>query len=91
METYEFIVSGRVQGVGYRYFVTRVADTYHVKGNVRNLSDGRVKIIIQADPQQYKDFIAAIQVPQHRFMRIEKVDVRILEEPQSFHNFKIIY
>lgn len=44
MERIKVIVEGRVQGVGYRYFVKRQADTHQVKGHVKNLSGGAVEI-----------------------------------------------
>jgi acylphosphatase len=40
-------VSGRVQGVGFRYFVKRHADTLAVNGYAKNLADGRVEFLLQ--------------------------------------------
>lgn len=39
-----FYVSGGVQGVGYRFFVQRAANTLGVRGYVKNLFDGRVEV-----------------------------------------------
>ena len=39
-----FVVSGRVQGVGFRYFVLRRAQALGVTGWTRNLQDGRVEV-----------------------------------------------
>ena len=45
-----FIVSGRVQGVGFRYFVQRKAQALGLAGWVRNLPDGRVEAFIEGSP-----------------------------------------
>jgi len=39
-----FLVSGMVQGVGYRFFVQRVAESLRVAGYVMNRRDGRVEV-----------------------------------------------
>jgi acylphosphatase len=41
-------VRGRVQGVGYRYFVSREAESLDVAGFVRNLPDGAVEVVAEA-------------------------------------------
>jgi acylphosphatase len=41
------IVSGRVQGVGFRYYVIERAKGYNVAGYVHNLRDGRVEAVIE--------------------------------------------
>ncbi|HUK13016.1 MAG TPA: acylphosphatase [Thermoanaerobaculaceae bacterium] len=45
MAAKRFVVKGRVQGVGYRYFVVREADALGVSGFVRNLPDGQVEVV----------------------------------------------
>jgi len=42
-------VSGRVQGVGFRYFVKRHADSLAVYGYAKNLPDGRVEFVLQGE------------------------------------------
>ena len=44
-----YLVRGRVQGVGYRYYALAVAERLGVKGFVRNLYDGDVEIHAEAD------------------------------------------
>ena len=49
MVTKRFIVSGRVQGVGFRYFIVREAEALGLAGWVRNLPDGRVEVLASGD------------------------------------------
>ena len=44
MQARRFFVSGRVQGVGYRFFAQRVAEELGLHGFVRNRQDGRVEV-----------------------------------------------
>ena len=46
-----FLVSGRVQGVGFRIFVQDHASVEGVHGFVRNLPDGRVEAVIEGDAE----------------------------------------
>jgi len=50
MEARRYIVSGLVQGVGFRYFAFRRAHERGVVGYVRNLPDGRVEILAEGSP-----------------------------------------
>jgi len=47
MATYRYVVQGRVQGVGYRYFVLRAAEELGVSGFARNLPDGAVEVVAE--------------------------------------------
>jgi acylphosphatase len=40
-----YVVSGRVQGVGFRWYVMRRAQALKLRGMVRNLPDGRVEVV----------------------------------------------
>ncbi|QLB12905.1 acylphosphatase [Bisgaardia hudsonensis] len=44
-----FIIYGRVQGVGFRYFTWKEAIRLGIKGSVKNLSDGSVQVIVQGN------------------------------------------
>lgn len=46
-----FFVSGRVQGVGFRYFVQDHAASEGVHGYARNLPDGRVEVFVEGDDE----------------------------------------
>ncbi len=59
IESYDIVVTGRVQGVGYRYFTQRKAQYFHLAGIVRNQHDGSVFIHIEGESGQIMDFIAS--------------------------------
>jgi acylphosphatase len=47
-----FVVRGRVQGVGFRWFVEREAHTLGIAGWVRNKSDGTVEVLAMGTREQ---------------------------------------
>lgn len=51
------MVNGKVQGVAYRYYVQDAATELGVAGWVRNLPDGTVEVLAQADGDTLKEFI----------------------------------
>ena len=55
-----YVVSGRVQGVGFRYFLEARASGEGVHGWVRNLPDGRVEVQIEGDRESVDRVEAAI-------------------------------
>ncbi len=57
MRRVKLIVCGRVQGVGYRYFVQTQAKQMDIKGFVRNLPDGEVEIDAEGEQSQISVFI----------------------------------
>ncbi len=56
-----WVVTGRVQGVGYRWYVLREAERIAVAGWVRNLSDGRVEVVARGSPHQLQELEAALK------------------------------
>ena len=56
-----YVISGRVQGVGFRYFVQSVASRESIAGWVRNLDDGRVEAVAAGDAEAIKRFERAIR------------------------------
>lgn len=60
------LVSGRVQGVGFRYFVQRRAENAGLGGFVRNLPDGRVEFLLQGAADAVDTVIEQIRIgPPH--------------------------
>ena len=56
MGAYRYVVRGRVQGVGYRYFVLHEARTLGVTGFARNLPDGTVEVIAEGSEEALAGF-----------------------------------
>ncbi len=56
-----YLVSGMVQGVGFRYFTQDAAEKLQVSGFVRNLRDGRVEVFAMGTPQQHAEFRAMLE------------------------------
>ena len=59
--TIEILVSGIVQGIGYRPFVYNLAKELNLKGNVQNLGDAGVKIIVQGSKEILDKFIELLK------------------------------
>jgi acylphosphatase len=69
------VVSGVVQGVGFRWFVLRVANRFGVKGYARNRYDGSVEIYAEGDEAALQAFLSEIRIgPQHAHVSGVKLD-----------------
>lgn len=67
--------SGHVQGVGFRYTVQRLALGFDVTGWVKNLSDGRVEMLVEGERGELEAFQAAIpNAGLRRFIRETQLD-----------------
>jgi len=73
-----FFVRGRVQGVGFRYFVQHSAEAIGVEGFVRNLDDGRVEVYAIGSEEQL-DTLAGMLWKGPRWSEVRGVEQ--LEEP----------
>ena len=69
-----FVIAGRVQGVGFRWFTHDAAAREGVHGWVRNLADGRVEVVVEGDAESVDRVEAAVRRgPSHA--RVEGVEV----------------
>ena len=83
-----FVVSGRVTGVGFRYFTQDVARREGLTGIVRNLPDGRVEAIAEGDNESLHRFELAIRRGPSR-ARVEQVEVDAVPVAGNFLGFEI--
>jgi acylphosphatase len=81
MAARRFLISGRVQGVGYRYFAERSARATGVTGWARNLDDGRVEVHANGTSAQLEDFEARLRMgPRFADVRsVESSEAAVLE------------
>jgi acylphosphatase len=56
-----FVVAGRVQGVGYRYFARDAARLEGIRGTVQNLDDGRVEVVASGEAEAMTRFERALR------------------------------
>ena len=71
-----FVVTGRVQGVGFRYYVQDHAGAEGVHGYVRNLPDGRVEAVVEGDAES----VGRVETALWRGPRGARVDDIEIEE-----------
>lgn len=83
-----FVVSGRVQGVGFRYFTQDIARLEGLSGVVRNLPDGRVEAVAEGDDESLVRFEAALRRgPSHA--RVDHVEVDSVAPAGTHFDFRV--
>ena len=87
MEEIHVIVRGRVQGVGFRAKVKRIASVLGICGQVRNLTDGSVEIYAQGSSEKLDALLE--QVKEHYESYIENIDLKKQTSTIVYTNFKI--
>lgn len=80
-------VSGVVQGVGFRPFIYRLAQTHNLKGWVRNTS-GSVEIEVEGDEESLENFLIDLEAKAPPMARIEKVKTTF-HPPNGHTRFQI--
>ncbi len=83
------VVSGRVQGVGFRFFAEEWAQRLGLGGHARNLPDGRVEVAAEGPEEAVREFLDAVRRGP-RSAVVTAVDLR-WEEPVGERSFRIRY
>ncbi len=81
------VFQGRVQGVGFRYTTASIARRYPVVGFVRNLPDGSVELIAEADHLVLEQFLADVASEFAGYIRMQ--DVSEVPRDEAFGVFEI--
>ena len=77
-----FLIRGRVQGVGFRWFVHREAAELGLRGWVRNTDDGAVEVVASGDPEDLADLRTELKKGS-RGSRVDKVIEHELDESEA--------
>ncbi len=84
----KFIVSGVVQGVGFRFFTQRAAARHQVTGYVRNLPDGRVEALAEGSEQSVENFKMEL-VAGSTNSRVTQIEEIVIEPNRRYPTFRI--
>jgi acylphosphatase len=83
-----FMVRGRVQGVGFRWFVEREAHALGIAGWVRNNADGAVEVLALGSNEQLLQLKRKLQQGP-RAARVDTVDEAAAQAPPDLSTFRI--
>lgn len=84
------LVSGRVQGVGYRAFTLRAASERNLAGGVRNCDDGRVELEAEGPKEKIVSLISALKIGPPA-SRVTDVQVEWVPATGRHTNFSVWY
>lgn len=87
---YSIIARGRVQGVGFRFFVNSQAISYGLTGWVKNLYDGSVQMEVQGPETKITAFLDSIREG-NRFISVHKLERQPIPAITGEHTFRIVY
>ena len=83
------IFTGRVQGVGFRFTVHRMAGRHQLTGYVRNLSNGTVEMLAQGSAEDIDDCLRDIQ--QSLIDHIRETKIEEVPPNPTYADFKITF
>ena len=87
-ETRRYVVTGRVQGVGFRWFVEHAAVQLGLAGWVRNRADGSVEVLASGPRQKLQDLYTELRKGP-RASRVENVEVEDAAPDINMKSFRI--
>ena len=83
------IVTGMVQGVGYRYFTAHEAHRLSLAGTVRNHVDGSVHVTVEGEKSLIIELTKRLRIGP-TFSDVKAVDVEYAEYKNEYNDFRII-
>jgi acylphosphatase len=83
-------VSGRVQGVAFRYYAEREALGLGLTGWVRNRRDGRVEVVAEGRKDDLENYVERLREGP-RMARVEKLDIQWEGPSGEYSDFRIVF
>ena len=90
MKKIKIALSGRVQGVSFRYFTYETALRLNIKGYVKNLYNGRVEVGAIGTEKNVERFLKEIKIGPPA-ARVDKIEIKELPDSTNYDSFKITY
>lgn len=91
MEWYRFIISGKVQGVFYRKFVSQAMMQKQFKGYIQNLSDGTVEVVAEVFDDDFESFMHILKTGSPK-SSVEDISYEIIDDAEfTTDGFEIRY
>ena len=84
----KLLISGSVQGVGFRYFAQRSAAKHQVRGYVKNLPDGRVEAFVQGSYAAVAGFTHDVTAGP-RFSNVTDIEELVVEPTNEYSTFRV--
>ncbi|MEA2570051.1 MAG: acylphosphatase [Acidobacteriota bacterium] len=81
-------IHGKVQGVGYRFFATRVARRLGLKGSIENLRDGIVEAVVEGEKKSIDDWLEELKEGP-RYAEVTKIDQETKEYTGRLGDFDV--
>jgi len=88
MKATRYLITGIVQGVGFRFFTERAARSLGLRGYVRNLPDGRVEAVAGGTAENLEDFGGRLRIGPAG-ARVDDVTTEEMELNQTVERFVI--
>ena len=90
MPRYNTIVKGRVQGVGFRYFVQGIARQMKLTGWVKNLDNGNVELEAQSEADFLDGLLDKLKNG-NSFSKITDIEINNINELLTERDFRVTY
>jgi acylphosphatase len=81
-------IHGKVQGVGYRFYATRIARRLGLKGYIQNLRDGSVEAAVEGEADKISEWIEELREGP-RYAEVSRIDQERREFQGKFGDFDV--